>query len=201
MLWCLFSRKSQRDVFYLGWPIAPSYMSPNAGEWRGLSQWIQLCTWSPNKQWRSNSIFPPGGFPHLIGKYFFFTQGFNFLVRKVHFQVKKRRMQGFRFRRAQKKWLFDQGFRLFGPGIHRTPRLTLPYSYRVRPPPPVGPVATATGGISKSILPDTGCYIIGNKGISELLGCPGKGNEELWGPQRPNWLLTGPLLWAGGWGY
>jgi hypothetical protein len=26
---------SQRDVVYLGWPIAPSYMSPNAGGWGG----------------------------------------------------------------------------------------------------------------------------------------------------------------------
>ncbi len=24
---------------------------------RGLSQWVQLCTWSSNKLWRSNSIF------------------------------------------------------------------------------------------------------------------------------------------------
>ncbi len=35
----------QRDVFYLGWPMAPSYMSPNAGgrgELRGLNQWVQL---------------------------------------------------------------------------------------------------------------------------------------------------------------
>ncbi len=31
---------------------------PNAGAglW-GLSQWAQLCAWSPNKLWRSNSIF------------------------------------------------------------------------------------------------------------------------------------------------
>ncbi len=29
--WVL-ARGSQRDVFYLGWPIAPSYMSPNARE-------------------------------------------------------------------------------------------------------------------------------------------------------------------------
>ncbi len=52
-------RESQTDVVYLGWPIAPSYMSPNAGGGglRGLSQWVQLCTWSPNKLWRSNSIF------------------------------------------------------------------------------------------------------------------------------------------------
>ncbi len=42
------------------WPIAPSYMSPNAGGGRGLrclSQWVQLCTWSPNKLWRLNYIF------------------------------------------------------------------------------------------------------------------------------------------------
>ncbi len=49
-------------VVYLGWPITPSYMSPNAGgrgrELRGLSQWVQLCTWSPkNKLWRSNFTF------------------------------------------------------------------------------------------------------------------------------------------------
>jgi hypothetical protein len=40
----------QRDVVYLGWPIAPSYMSPNAGVMggggglRGLSQWVLLYT-------------------------------------------------------------------------------------------------------------------------------------------------------------
>ncbi len=44
------NRGLQRYVVYLGWPIAPSYMSPNAeGEggrlwpW-GLSQWVQLYT-------------------------------------------------------------------------------------------------------------------------------------------------------------
>jgi hypothetical protein len=40
-------RGLQRDVVYLGWPIAPSYISPNAlggGELRGLSQWVQLYT-------------------------------------------------------------------------------------------------------------------------------------------------------------
>ncbi len=31
---------------------------PQCGEWgAGLSQWVQLCTWSSNKLWRSNSIF------------------------------------------------------------------------------------------------------------------------------------------------
>ncbi len=46
------ARGSQRDVVYLGWPKAPSYMRPNA-EGGGVagtrSQWVQLCTWSPNK--------------------------------------------------------------------------------------------------------------------------------------------------------
>ncbi len=38
---------SKRDVVYLGWPIAPSYMSPNAwgkGELRCLGQCVQLYT-------------------------------------------------------------------------------------------------------------------------------------------------------------
>jgi hypothetical protein len=54
------SRGLKRNVVYVGWLIAPSYMSPSAGEGRGLlglSQWVQLCTWSLNKLWRSNSIF------------------------------------------------------------------------------------------------------------------------------------------------
>jgi hypothetical protein len=41
---------SLRDVVNLGWPIAPSYMRPNAGGGKGgfacLSQWARLCTWS-----------------------------------------------------------------------------------------------------------------------------------------------------------
>ncbi len=40
-------RGLQRDVVYLGWPIVPSYMSPNAGgggELRCLSLWVQLHT-------------------------------------------------------------------------------------------------------------------------------------------------------------
>ncbi len=59
-LWSMRNRRLQRDVVYLGWPIVPSYMSPSAGlrgSCGGLSQWVQLCTWSPNKLWRSNSIF------------------------------------------------------------------------------------------------------------------------------------------------
>ncbi len=51
----------QRDVVYLDWPIAPN-SCPNAGGGpgqQGLRQWVQLCTGSPNKLWRSrgNSIF------------------------------------------------------------------------------------------------------------------------------------------------
>ncbi len=39
------SRGLQGHVVHLSWPVAPSYMSPNAGGWlRGLSQWEQLCT-------------------------------------------------------------------------------------------------------------------------------------------------------------
>ncbi len=56
----VYIRGSQRDVVDLVWPIASSYLSPNAGEGgglRALSQWVQLCTCSPNKLWRSNSIF------------------------------------------------------------------------------------------------------------------------------------------------
>jgi hypothetical protein len=60
-------RGLQRDVVYLGWPIAPSQMSPNAGGVRGLSQWVQVGTWSPNKLWRSNSIF------NLWSEYFSFS--------------------------------------------------------------------------------------------------------------------------------
>ncbi len=45
---------TQWDVVYLGWPKSPLYIwAPK----RGLGQWVQLFTWSPNKLWRSNSIF------------------------------------------------------------------------------------------------------------------------------------------------
>jgi hypothetical protein len=56
------ARGLQRDVVYLGWPIAPSYMSPNAGGVGGGgivgSQPMSTAVHrSPNKLWRSNSIF------------------------------------------------------------------------------------------------------------------------------------------------
>ncbi len=54
------TRGSQWDVVYLGWPIAPSYMSPNAegGESCGVSANEYSCTQEPiYKLWRSNSIF------------------------------------------------------------------------------------------------------------------------------------------------
>ncbi len=54
-------QRVQRDVVYLGWPIAPSYMSSNTrggGELRSLRQLVQLSVHrSPNKLWRSTSIF------------------------------------------------------------------------------------------------------------------------------------------------
>jgi hypothetical protein len=42
-----WTRGLPRDVVYLRWPIAPSYMRPNAGgggELQCLSQWVQLYT-------------------------------------------------------------------------------------------------------------------------------------------------------------
>ncbi len=51
---CCIQWVTKSHGVYLGWPIAPSYMSPNAGE--GGCQWVQLCTGSPNKLWWSNSI-------------------------------------------------------------------------------------------------------------------------------------------------
>jgi hypothetical protein len=53
-------RGLQRDVVYLGWPMAPSYMSPNAGGRGGGvagSQPVSTAVHrSPNKLWRYNSI-------------------------------------------------------------------------------------------------------------------------------------------------
>ncbi len=57
------SRGLQRDVVNLSWPIAPSYMSPNAvgGGSCGVSaneySYVHHVTWRQNKLWRSNSIF------------------------------------------------------------------------------------------------------------------------------------------------
>ncbi len=55
---------SGRDVVYLCWPIAPSYTSPKCGgrgKFWGVSANEYSCahhvTWSPNKLWRSTSIF------------------------------------------------------------------------------------------------------------------------------------------------
>ncbi len=51
------ARGSQRNVVCLGWPIAPSYMSPNAGRGvAGVAAKVQLCKWSLTKLWRFNSI-------------------------------------------------------------------------------------------------------------------------------------------------
>jgi hypothetical protein len=54
------TRGSQRGVVYLGWPISPSYMSPNVGGWFAGCQPMSTAvhaTWSPNKLGKSNSIF------------------------------------------------------------------------------------------------------------------------------------------------
>jgi hypothetical protein len=52
-------QRLQKNVVYLGRPIAPSYISPNAGE-RGVAGSQPMSTAvhrSPNKLWISNSIF------------------------------------------------------------------------------------------------------------------------------------------------
>ncbi len=55
---CPFKYKVMlRAVVYLGWPIAPSYMSPNAGGVGGVSANEHSVHRSSNKLWRSNSIF------------------------------------------------------------------------------------------------------------------------------------------------
>ncbi len=50
---------SQRDIVFLGWPKAPSFMSPAQmrGGGAGSQKRVQLCTWSPNKHRRSYSIY------------------------------------------------------------------------------------------------------------------------------------------------
>ncbi len=51
-----FSRASQRDVVYLGALVQVSQMGGGGLRVAGLSEWVQLCTWGPNKLWTSNSI-------------------------------------------------------------------------------------------------------------------------------------------------
>jgi hypothetical protein len=58
---CIGTRGLKRDVVYLGWPTAPSYISPKAGE-RGVAGSQPMSTHagvhrSLNKLWRSHSIF------------------------------------------------------------------------------------------------------------------------------------------------
>ncbi len=83
---------SQRDVAYLGWPIAPSYMSPNAGgDGTGLSRWLQLCTRSPNKLCRSNSIFNLWDYliPSNINILFWRTDAYNKYSKPFYMQAKR----------------------------------------------------------------------------------------------------------------
>ncbi len=59
----LLRRGLQKDVVYLCWPIAPSYMRPNAGGLGGFGvsaneySCVHHVTLSLNKLWRSTSIF------------------------------------------------------------------------------------------------------------------------------------------------
>ncbi len=60
---CPLNRGLQGDVVYLSWPITPLLFQPKCGgRWScGFSANENSCghhvTWSPNKLWRSNSIF------------------------------------------------------------------------------------------------------------------------------------------------
>ncbi len=56
----IYSRGLQRDVVYLGWPIAPSCTSPNAGGGGAVAGSQPMSTpvnRSPNRLWGYNSIF------------------------------------------------------------------------------------------------------------------------------------------------
>jgi hypothetical protein len=69
----IWIRELQRDVVYLGWPLAPSYMSPNAEEgWElrpaGSQPMSTAVHRSPNNLWRSNSIINLR-FQHFMSKY------------------------------------------------------------------------------------------------------------------------------------
>ncbi len=50
---------AQRDVVYLGWPRAPSYINPNVwgGGFAGSQPMSSAVHMEPNKLWRSSSIF------------------------------------------------------------------------------------------------------------------------------------------------
>ncbi len=83
-------RGLQRDVVYLG-PIEPSYTYEpicGGGELQGLSQWVQLYTWSPNKLWRSNSIFNLWKNPwRWSGPDFPFWSGASYQKSKIFFRM------------------------------------------------------------------------------------------------------------------
>ena len=88
--WTTLSGGLERDVVYLGWPIALSYMSPNAGEWReegcGVSANEYSCAHGAQRElWRSNnSLYEPNlsQLNPLIG-----VSRLKSLIVKDHFQL------------------------------------------------------------------------------------------------------------------
>ncbi len=67
---------SQRDVVYLGWPIAPSYMSPNAEGWGvGAAGSQPMSTACTNKLWISDSVTPYLTYTIWYGDWHTFTLG------------------------------------------------------------------------------------------------------------------------------
>jgi hypothetical protein len=111
-------RGSQKDVVYLGWPIASSYKSPNAGGGRGLqglSQWVQLCTWIPNKlipylTYGVNRVKGGGRAPPTLTK----------LGRKYH--------HGWMYARKWQSPVYVLSTVVFDVDVHRTGQKMISYS-------------------------------------------------------------------------
>jgi len=72
---------------------------------RGLSQWVQLCTWSPNKLWRSNFKFNPRvliiNVPNTIILYIYYPMSKGAIVFLAHLFF---RLVLFRYRMCLTFW-------------------------------------------------------------------------------------------------
>ncbi len=114
-------RGSQSDVVCLQvWLIVPSYKRPKcggvgAGEFRGLSQWVQLCTWSPNKLYVPKRSFAYEAFLHV----------------RYSFLLISKKVLWFKFTALDFFWA-PNGTRLKARGHFTGPKNSMP---RAQPPP------------------------------------------------------------------